>query len=714
MNVGDSMRLLSLSLLLVVALSACKKKPADEALINTTPAPAVPGALPALPLDEAAARLGFAKHLPADTEAYVGILNVGKHAAALKASTWGAEVLAFINDKIPAASAGSADPMQVLSQLWSNDVSLALGKGSAASLKPWQALATIVDELRYRTLLQGTLPTAAGTKDSGIAAQVAMVMSDPDLIARVQRIVNELTLPPLTIAIRGDDPQAVLATLVPGSLLKELRDKAKVSQLTTKGSTFTLITGTMGMFITSDMAAQWMSTLPKDGSAIATAQSLIDTLRAKPVHLAYGAAYGHAIITLGSESPTVEFSDDAAKSWLASPDAEFLLPFAQRNLAGVFYMQADVIAAVRKSEPFQPVARGLLAALKQSPVFADMAKRLEPKVEKLAALEHDLQSRQPTTAAAAAYWDQGLHLELKGGTSTEGHDAKAPLQLAPLIDAADNVFAITYHSDPAMSAKVRALIEGWSALLKEAAKGLVDSGLGGDQGPEIVKWVEADVLPPLTQLYEHTFQLYDQGTGNDHAWIVDLAGQKPALLAALGSGGTKMLRIAGVDAVADRAAIATHWLSIQQAVNALLKAFPQTTALTMPEPSSTPQVAGLTSYTYSLMPGAEDLSPTASISNKLLFIGTSAKQHADLAKLLLHAEVPSEPASMRWRLNLPALRAAVGEFTTQSPTGTNADQFSMVTRWLAPFGVSQGRTWIEAGHVRTSVHIEAKDVKRFE
>lgn len=711
-------------LLLVAALAVagCKKKPASSTLLDggpkgnteTAPSAEVPGD---------PGRFGFAARLPADTEAYIGTVNLPKHIDALKKSNWSKEVDAFIADKtpVPAARDGSMtlpSPASALTKLWGKDFFLALGKGSAASLKGWSDLAAINTELQYVALMQGSLGVKAGDKQPAkVEAMFAQVLNNDDLMQRAADVISKLSVPPLMLGVETDKPDEVLKELMPDSTLKLVKEKAKVTQMTTKTSNFTIIQATFGVMLTDELKKQWLAMLPPDRPGM---QSLvtqtIEAVQKKPYCLAYGSTAGHLIIAVGSEPPDLEFVTDPAKSLLGRPEMAFALPFAKNNLLAVTFALGDVLQAFQNPEPMQPIARGVLAGLKSSPMFGAMAASLEPRVKELGALEREMSNRKLNNGVSVAWWDKGLHIQTKGGMSPEGLEAKKPLKFAPLIEDASVLFGIAYHGDPELTAKARKLVEAWATLLHGASHELVKAGLGGENGPAIEKWVESDIIPNLVTFYEGTKTVFGKGVGNEHAWIIDLGGKMPPLPIFPQKDGEplKMLRIAGLDTVADRPSIGGPWDAMQKSLNKVAGAFPLLAGSQLPDPVQSNQTGGLTTYAYQLMPDVLDLAPCVSVSDSTFMMGTSVSQHGELATRLLRSKPATDNNVARWRINFPGLRDAVKTFSTTGATPTNADEMKATMKWLSPLGEASGRMWIEAGNVRNDITFHVKDVLRFD
>ena len=738
--------LMRLSLLLATTaalalIPGCKKKPSAATDDDAAGASATTESAQQPQAKDIAARMGFATKLPASTEAYFGALNLPAHLAELKKSSWAKEVNAFLEDKVPAPSATSQaslpNAQAATAQLWGHDFFFAVGKGGAKALAPWREVMSIQSELSTLAAMQGnmSLVTAAvnpgekkddstakkdPAKDSAAMLEsLTLLLSQPELLKRCVDVIAHLELPPLMMGIQTDKADDVLRQIVPADLLEIWKKKARVSQVTMRGDgKFTLVEGTLATFLTDDLKNALVAGLPASTTDIkGPVIAALEAMQKKPFSLAFGSTAGHVIIAVGSARPDLEFVADPAKSLFARPELAFVQPFAARNLIAIMFAQGETLQALEQTDSLQAGARGVLAGLKTSPLFGKMAEALEPKIKALADAERDLHSRKPTTMTGIAWWDKGLHMETKGGQSPEGLKADTPLKFAPLLDDASVVAAISYHGDPEMTARIRTLVEGWAGVVNSAAHELVTAGLGGKDGGEIAKWVDKDVVPPVVDFYQGSKALFKDGTGNEHAWVIDLGGKLPPLPffpQKAGETPPKMLRIAALDDVTNRGKIAENWDKMQSALNKIAAAFPLLAGQKLPEPDIRNQNGGITTYSYPLLPDVDDLVPCASISSQMLMIGSSSNQHGDLSTRLLKARPATVPNVAQWRINFPAIRDAVKTFSTTGAQATNADQMKSTVKWLSPLGNATGRMWIEAGNVRNSVTIDVKDVLQFD
>ncbi len=711
----------TVALVAMMVVSGCKKQPAAASASGSTPETIKAVAASAVAPASRAASLGFAAHLPPTTEAYFGTINLSAHAAALKETNYFKDLTAFLDDRVPAPAAGAAPKTpakpKVLEKLGDNDFFISLGKGSTKAITTLQKISALYSEVMYRSIMSGTKPgvqPGSGGKDM----LLLQMFKEPEMIQRLADAMASFELPPIMIGIRTDKPEELMKQMVPEEQLAIVRKKAKVSQVTTTMSGhFTLIEGMGKDVFTEDMKKLWLASLPPEASSsLPVLERTYAALQSKTMALAYGTVGGYLVVTLGSTRPDLEFVIDPAASLAARPELSVLAPYQGKNLVAVTYVEGNALQAMQSPEPIQPIARGLLAGLKQSPVFADMAKQLEPKVAALAPLEQQMHTKPYTTLVGVAWWDKGLHVEVDGGLSPRGLEGNKPLKFASLVDESNVVFAADYHGDPQAAAAVRAYVEAWADIARTAGLELAKANLFGENGSKMSTWIDLEIVPQIVSFYAASKTMYGKGLGNEHAWVMDLGGRMPALPGLPPpdpKAETKMLRIAGIDDVLDRKLISDSWAQMNTALNGVAKAFPMLGGQGLPAAEASSK-SGTTLYNYQLPFDSDDLTLCSAVSDKVFMLGTSKNQQEDIAARLLRAAPGAGTPTMLWRMSWPNLREAIKGFSPSAPAEPAADNMKAVSKWMAPFGEMRGRVWIDAGHVRNSITWDLKDVTKFD
>ena len=153
-------RLITLSCLgfsiLTLALSSCGKKTPPAAASTSATAAAVPAAQTAkASLADHAAKLGFAAHLPKETELYFGTANLKTQLDTAKKSAFWKDVSAFIDDKTPKPGNAANPSAEAMKKLWGDDFFIAFAKGTTPTLSSIREFSELYTEITYRAMMAG-------------------------------------------------------------------------------------------------------------------------------------------------------------------------------------------------------------------------------------------------------------------------------------------------------------------------------------------------------------------------------------------------------------------------------------------------------------------------------------------------------------------------------------------------------------------------------
>ena len=706
--------------ILSLALSGCGKKP--EAAAPGTPSAAAPGAKPAAAkpsLVDHAAKLGFAAHLPKETELFLGSVNLKAHLDAAKKSAFWKDVSSFIDDKVPAPSKAADPTVEAYKKLWGDDFFFALAKGASPTLSSVRELSELYTEITYRAMMAGG-PLAGGAPAAGSQPEkmIKAIVDDPKLLKRAAATLGALQIPPMIIGVKTEKPDELIKELFPADKLAEVTKKAKSSELTTAlGGKFKCLEFPLNAFLTDEMEKQMLSGVAEKPGADdpkAVIAKAIDDLQAKTVSFAYGTAGGYVIVAIGSTVSHLQFVDKADASLLAKPEFEKLLPFAGKDLVMLGASDASVMQAMSSDEPLQPMLRGLVSGLKSSEMFRGLATGLEPRVSEMALLEKRLYKRAFTSAVGIGWWDQGYHVESFGGADLGVFDTSKPLQFASLLDDPSLVFGFNYNTKPEFSATGRAYVESWMEMIHHVAGELIKTGLGGPQGGQMFAMIDKTVIPELVNFYRGSKTIDEKALGTEQALIADIGGKLGGLPGLPPEAADKkILRIAGVHAVVDRPLIGTNWTGMEAALKRMIAALPSPTPIPVPAPLSS-EKNGVTTYFYPIPFATEDLLPCASVNDRLFMFGTSKNLNESIAGRLASAKADPADIGLKWKVNFGNIREIIKISASLSKNADATGGVKTASRWIAPFENMSGRCWNENGQRRDSMTWEIHDVKKFD
>ncbi len=711
---------------LSLGLSGCGKKPdaatkagdappaQSGAPITAEKAPQIASMIPH------AAKLGFAAHLPKESEFYFGSVNLKAHLDAAKKTAFWKDLSAFIDDKTPAPSKTANPSAEAAKKLWGDDFFIALGKGATPSLTSLRELSDLYTEITYRAMmaggpLAGGVPAAAG---SGPEVLLKGMINDPKLLKRAADVISAYKLPPLIFGVKVEKPEEMLKELIPAAQLAEMEKKAKVTEKTTAlGGKFKCLEFPLNTMLTDEVEKKLLDSVPEKSGAddpkpvIAKA---IDDAQAKTVSLAFGTAGGCVIFAIGSDLAHLEFVEKPEASLLAKPGFEKVAPFAGKDVLMLASADASVFQALSTEQPFQPILRGLVAGLKSSDLLRGLATGLEPRIAEMALLERKLNKHTVAPSVGIGWWDQGFHMESYGGPEAEMLDQTKTLQFASLLDDPALVFGLNYHVTPEAAATSRAYFESWIELLHHVAGELIKTGLGGPQGGPMFEMIDKSVIPELVAFYRGSKTIDEKALGTEQALVVDLGGKIGAIPGvAPEMAEKKIVRMAGVHPVTDRALLGATWPGMEAALKRMIAAVPSPAPIPIPAPLST-EKNGITTYFYPIPFATEDLLPCASVNDKLFVFGSSKSYNESIAGRLAAAKTNAADTGLRWKVSFGNVREIIKISGALSKTPDTAGGAQAATRWIAPLENLTGRVWRENGQRRDSMTWEMHDVKKFD
>jgi hypothetical protein len=731
----------TLALPLSLGLSQCGKKekesPAASGAAPAAPTTAAPAKQPA-GLVAQAAKLGFAARLPADTEFYAGSVNFKQHLDGLKKSAFYKEISALANDKTPAPAAGDKT-MQALQKLWGDEIFIA-GAAGMTEFSTWlRQFSRLYNELNFRMLMTGGAfnPGAAkpGASPAGFnpAAMLQSLLADPSQLDRAGEIISKFDLPPVLLGFKVEKPADLARDLIPDEFLKNAPpDKLTVGTMKTPdGSAFQTLTTEGGKLLTNELKQQMLTGLPPaftEQSRKAIEKMLTD-FQGKKFAFGWGAVGDHLVFALGKNLDHLKFTADAGASLLSRPELAQLAPYAEKNLLGLLYSSAGMLNGLMDEQPFTPMLRGIVGAMKENPMFGSLGSLLERQLADYTPAEAAVFKLDITSQATALWWDRGLHVESFGGGRSKAFELTKNLQYARLVDQPGVVAAFAYQRSRPFEKLERAWMENLFGMVYTAAQELVKAGIAGPQGGQSFAMFEGLVLPALKKVYEADRELSEKGLGGEAAFVIDVNGKMPALPGLpIEAKDMKFPRITTVSEVENRAVVAESWKKINDTISETIGIFAggggtrdksgNATApppgMMLPDPISS-EKNGVTTWFYGLPFFAGDLLPCASINDKVLLLSTS-KDCAEAFAGELAKPAAASLSGVVWKLDLAALVDWAVSAAKLAPTQTpeNQKEMKQVQRWVKPFHAMRGRAFLENSVPRQSFTWEITDLVSFD
>lgn len=721
----------------ILGCGACKHKdevapPKAPAAVPPTveapaavPAPAVQA--PALSVDERAAKLGFVKYLPQDTEVVMAFQEGSKSAKRITSSKlWklAQAQLGFNPAADPAAAAGPPS-------LFGLEFTLALGKSTG------QQTANLLTFSRRQGYFQTRMMAKAfsAAAKSGEFATMRQALANQygeemmkDLLADPESgvgLIERLSMPPVYLAFRASDAERPAAAQQLSAMVANLGmlgPMAEPVELDAAGQKFA------GYKISGAKVAEQMEQGRKEMEKAlepADVDKLFGAIAKKDLVVVSGILGDYAVLWVGSSVEDLKFAATPAQSLVAGEPLAFCDAYAAKDLAAVIYGQKTAMDALSTAAGgLADMAGGLRDGLAGSDGLGD-TRDLEALLRMVGERETALRKLAGNEVlGAVAFFEDGLKIESFGGSDNGALDWKSPNQLAALGDSADVVMFANLTTEAAYDAKARAYLEAlmetsYAMAMKCSELKLEDPQL--TQFASMAKMFDTKLRPDAVALWETFSGDVGGSLGRERAWIVDLKGTMPAIpglpQAVIDQG--KFPRISLVAPVTDRTKLAASWQKMNASVTNLLAKAGELTGkqLPMQKPISS-EKDGYATWFFPLPFFNDDFMPSITVGDKWFAASTSKNQALDL--LNQAAKGGATRPGLEFALNFKALQqfsresmkvveansaAIFHDGAVATAKIENLRKFADAMDELDRLTVTARR---EGGVLRTSVHIKTR------
>lgn len=651
-------------------------KPATE-----TPAPAPAPKPSALSVEERAAKLGFAKHLPQDTEVVMSFHNGSKAVDRVKSSKlWklvqsemgmgvmddgaGAADEEMDEDlplpeseqdaEVPAAAdADAADPADAddsepvgPATLFGTEFTVALGKSTGAQTSNLVTAATRMNYFRMRYLTKAVLENAKSGDFSNML-EVLAEMDGEELGKNMASdpksgvgLFEKMSMPPFYIAFRTTADQKAGAAQQLASLTEqiamfgeEITEPAEVEKAGAKFAGQKIVGAKIAGKAAEDRS-ELDELLGKE-----EADKFLAAVGKKDLYVLSGTLGDYVVLFVGASLDDLKFAESPADSILAGDALAFCDPYASKDLAAFVYGQKemlDQLAAANTGMSY--LVEGLRDGMAGSEVLGD-TRDLETLLRMVGEREEALRKLATNDALGiAAFFEEGLKIETYGGTDMGAADWKTPGKLASLGDSEDVLMFASMTSNAAYDEKVRAygetLMETAYAITMKAADLKIESEeLAQFKG--MAQMFDTKFRPDLVAVWGALTTDLGAGLGAESAFVVDLKGAMPAVPGVPQPvvNEAKVPRISVIAPVTDRAKLSGAWEKLNTSATSILGKISEMTGQEIPmqKPISS-EKDGLTTWFFSFPFFNDDFMPSVTVGDKWFAASTSKVQAVDLIK----------------------------------------------------------------------------------
>jgi hypothetical protein len=666
-----------------LSLGACKKKEevkAPEAPPATaeTPAPVVPAPAPvakapAMSAEERAAKLGFVRHLPQDTEVVLAFHNGTKTADRVKASKlWklvqeqmggvgmgmGAadeeameEEAAAQEDGAVVEAAPAADPAAPDEEkepvgpagLFGTEFTMALGKTSADQLGN---LLTVNRRMGYFQMRSAAKAFVAAMK-SGDASGLAESFSNgygTDLAKNLLEdpesgipLFEKAKMPPVYLAFKTAEADRAVAAQQVASMVENvnlLGEMVEPVEVETSGQTFLgfKILGTK----VSAMMAEDRESMEEDLEA-AKVDQLLAAVAKKDIVVVSGTVGDYVLLFFGGSVDDLKLAGAVSESLVATDALAFTDSYASKELAAVVYGQKEGMdTLIGAAGGLADMTNGLRDGLAGADGLGD-TRDLEAMFKIVAEREAALRALSGNDSLGmVAFFEEGLKIESYGGTDSGMVDWKATNKLAPLGDSEDLLMFANVTADAAYDEKARAYFEALLETAYAMTMKVAEAPVEGEQMAQfkaMAAMFDGKFRPDMVALWDAFGNDFGGGLGHESALVVDLKGGAPAVpgIPQAVVDKAKVPRISIVSPVTDRAKLAGSWDKMNTTLTGTLAKVSEMTGQEIPmqKPISSER-SGNTTWFFPMPFFTDDFLPSVTVGDKWFVASTSKNQALDL------------------------------------------------------------------------------------
>jgi hypothetical protein len=689
---------------LALGLGACQKKaevqaPETPAAVVETPAKkseppvAVVPAVPKVGAEERAAKLGFVKYLPQDTEVVLSFYNGSKAAERVKGSKlWkmvekemggaaevedaideealeaaaAAEKIEVTEEEVKDAAKEEAPEEEVTSEdakptedakpaddteqdpasfakLFGSEVTLAMGKSTGTQVGN---LLTLNGRSSYFQM-RGLAKTFAAMLKSGDAKEIGKSVMGGYSQEMLKDLLNDpksgiamaekAQMPPIYLAFRTKEADRAAAATQVSSMLENLGmlgEMVEPVSVEIGGNKFT------GSKILGSKLAATMETSRESMTAMMD-KTAVDRIFAavakKDIVILSGTVGDYTLVFVGSSTEDLKLADGVGQSLVSGDALAFSDGYLSKELAAIYYGQKEAMKTLMDSVGgIREITDGLRDGLAGAEGLGEM-RELDAMFQIVADRETALRKLSVTEASGSiAFFEEGLKIESYGGTDSGVVDWKAPHKLAALGESEDVLLFADLSGNAVYDEKARAYAEAivetaYALTLKVAEAPEVAKELA--QFQEMAKLFDTKFRPDLLGLWDAYSKDFNGSLGQEFALVVDLKGGAPAIpgLPQPLLDKAKVPRISMVQPVTDRAKIGTSWDKMNTTITGTLAKISEMTGQKIPmqKPMSSER-AGNTTWFFPMPFLTDDFVPSVTVGDKWFAASTSKNQALEL------------------------------------------------------------------------------------
>lgn len=684
---------------------------------------------------EATAKLGFAAHLPKETEGYFSLMGASDLYERLQATELGKLVRGLIEDQgLSPEEVEGSEEFAIFKAVVGEELFLAFGDTAGEQAVNLNAVSSSYNFHAMKMLVKmveiGLEPEQDFREmESVLKGMMTDVLQDPKAGLST---FKKAKMPPVTVGFKVSNAEMrnQIFDMMSGGVLMIAADEdfpGDEIELTKDGVDLTGVTLSGKKIAALARAGMEDEVLEIFGSE-QQAEEFLKALEEKNFNIALAQKGDYLIVYLGDSLEGLSFPAKPEDSLIGKADMNFVTPYLDKDIRMFLYGEEEAFDTMTPStDVVASAAKGLKAGLAASEFFGD-TRDVQALLGHVARLEKSLlEMIDYTRLGGVGYLEDGFKIEIHGGSNHPTVDTKTPHTFSALGEMEDVVFFSNSRSNPDFNSKLYELLSslGEAAyLLASRASDLDANDNDLREFGEGFKMFDQTVAKDLRTIWEALTVDWSEGTGNESAIIIDTKGSLPTVPGVPGALVEEGLipRVAYVTPVTDRAKVSASWKKIEGAIKGLLKTVKEMEGPDIPMQAIDDKTEdGVTYYTTQIQFSTPNARPVVGVSDQHFYLATSPQFIGELNAAM------SKPGPARSGSYTKVDFKAAGDFAKYwvKLLKDNADEIfaneferddfnanlPLVEKFLTAFGQLEEFTSHireEDGETRTSIHFKMK------
>lgn len=706
-----------------LGLGACEKKETPKAPDTKTPvAEAISKVTDAVKevtgtkvsAEERAAKLGFVKHLPQDTEVVLSFYNGSKVAENVQNSKiWklvqgqmgggmgmgmpepeiemdAEDIEAPEAEQVETAPEEDVQDLQERAPddvgdktlvagepagpaaLFGTEVTLAMGKSTGEQLGNVLTFSRRQSYFQMRGIAKA-LAAAAKSGDFSTLEEVATENFSEELIKDLIKdpesglaLLEKAKMPPIYVAFRTSEAdrasssQQIAAMLASAGMFGDVVEPVTIENSGFKFEGYKLLGSKMSAAMAEDRESM------EETLDAATVEQLLSIVAKKDIVAASGMVGDYVVLYIGGSTEDLKLSPDLAGSLVSSDTLAFSDAYISKDIAALSYGQKEATdTLIKAAGGLSDLTNGLSDGFAGAEGLGD-TRDLEALFRIVAEREAALRKLAGNDASGmVAFFEDGLKIESFGGYDYGMVDWKATNKLAHLGASEDVLLFADVSVNSAYDEKSREYLEalletGYALTMKVSELPFEDAEMV--QFKEMSKLFDEKFRPDMIALWDALSNDFGGSLGNESALVVDLKGGAPAVpgIPQVVVDGAKMPRVSIIAPVTDRAKLSGSWDKINTTLTGTLGKVSEMTGQEIPmqKPLSSEKNGNITWF-FPMPFFTDDFLPSVTVGDKW-FAASTSKNHA--LDLIAKAEAGGETSEgFNFSMNFKALEKYADE-----------------------------------------------------